>query len=457
MQITETVSEGLKREYRVVVPVADLALQVGERLNELKNRVRLNGFRPGKVPVDHLKRLYGRAVMAEAIEAAVQSANTQIVTDRGFKLASEPKVTMPTEEQQVEAMIAGKADLSYTVELEVVPAISLADFKDIKLEKMVADVSDKEVEEAIERISQENRPFIPKGDGTKAEVGDRLTINFTGKIDGTPFEGGTGEDIAVLIGSGSFIPGFEEQVIGMAPGDTRTVTAAFPVNYTNQHLAGKEAEFAVEAKALDTPGEASVDDEFAKTLGMESLDKLKEAVRERLKREHETVSRQRMKRALLDELDKRHKFDPPPSMVEEEFDNVWKTVQEDLQSRQRTFEDEGTTEEAARKEYREIAERRVRLGLVIAEIGEKNNITVTDEELTRTVVERSRQFPGQEQTVFDFYRNNPNAVASLRAPIFEDKVVDFLFELANVTEKSVPSEELMRLDDEDEEAPPAAG
>ncbi len=456
MQITETASEGLKREYRVVVPVADLEAQVGERLNELKNRVRLNGFRPGKVPVDHLRRLYGRAVMAEAIEAAVQAANTQIISDRGFKLASEPKVTMPTEQQQVEEMIAGKADLSYTVELEVVPTIGLADFKDIKLEKMVADVTDKEVDDAVERLAQENRPFVAKGEGTKAEVGDRLTINFTGKIDNKPFEGGTGEDIAVLIGSGTFIPGFEEQVIGMAPGETRTVTASFPVNYASQHLAGKEAVFEVEAKGLDTPTEPKVDDDFAKSLGMESLEKLKDAIRGRLKQDHDAVSRQRMKRALLDELDKRHKFDPPPSMVEEEFDNVWKTVQEDLQTRQRTFEDEGTTEEDARKEYRDIAERRVRLGLVIAEIGEKNNITVTDEELTRAVVERSRQFPGQEQTVFDFYRNNPNAVASLRAPIFEDKVVDFLFELASVSEKKVPSEELLRFDDEEEAAPAAA-
>jgi trigger factor len=444
MQVTETVSDGLKREFKVVVPAADLASKVDERLVELKGRVRINGFRPGKVPVSHLKRLYGRAVMAEAIEAAVREANTQIVTDRGFKLVREPEVTMPSEAGAVEQMIEGKADLSYTVAIEIMPPIDLADFKGIQLERLTAEVTDAEVDEAIKRIAEQSRPFARKGEGARVESGDRVTIDFSGKVGGVPFEGGTGGDVGILIGSGTFIPGFEEQLIGSAAGEQRTVHVTFPQTYPAAHLAGKNAEFEVTVKAVEAPQAVTVDDEFAKSLGLESLAKLSEMVRERLAREHAMVSRQRMKRKLLDELDARHKFTPPPSLVEDEFTNVWKTIIDDLNAQKRTFEDEGTTEQKAREEYRTIADRRVRLGLVIAEIGERNNIKVTDEELSRAVVDRARQVPGREQEVWDFYRNNPDALASLRAPIFEDKVVDFIFELAQIGERKVSREELYK-------------
>jgi trigger factor len=449
MQVTETISDGLKREFKVVVPATDLVSKADVRLEELKGQVRLNGFRPGKVPVSHLKRLYGRAVMAETIEAAMREANAQIVTERGFKLVREPQVTMPTEEGAVEQVIEGKSDLAYTVAIEIVPPIELADFKGIQLEKPVAEVTDAEVDEAIGRIAEQSRPYKDKGEGAKAENGDRVVIDFTGRIDGTPFEGGTGGDVAVLLGSGSFIPGFEDQLIGIAAGEQRTVTVTFPSNYSAENLAGKTAEFDVTAKALEAAQEVSVNDEFAKSLGMDSLDKLKEMVKERLAREHVAVSRQRMKRKLLDHLDALHKFTPPPSLVEDEFANVWQTLQDDLKAQAKTFEDEGTTEEKAREEYRGIADRRVRLGLVIAEIGERNNIKVTDEEISRAVMERARQLPGREQEVWEFYRKNPEAVATLRAPIFEDKVVDFVFELAKVTERNVTREELYK-DEEDE-------
>jgi trigger factor len=251
----------------------------------------------------------------------------------------------------------------------------------------------------------------------------------------------------VHLGSGTFIPGFEDQLVGVAAGGKRTVNVTFPQVYPAAHLAGKNAEFDVTVKAIEAPQAVTVDDEFAKSLGLESLAKLREMVKERLTREHAGMSRQRVKRKLLDELDARHKFEPPPSLVEDEFNNVWKTVLDDLQSRKRTFEDEGTTEEKAKEEYRGIAERRVRLGLVIAEIGERNNIKVTDEEISRAVMERARQVPGREQEVWNFYRNNPDALASLRAPIFEDKVIDFILELASITEKTVTREELYK-DDE---------
>jgi len=446
MQVTETTNQGLKREYRVVVTAADLGEKVDKYLDDLKGRVRLNGFRPGKVPVAHLKRLYGRAAMAEVIETAVRDANAKIVSDHNLKLAAQPKVNLPEEQDAIEGVINGQADLDYTVAIEIVPPITLTDFKTMALEKPVTKVSEEQVNEALGRIVDQNKPYGPKAEGAKAEQGDQVTINFTGTLDGKPFEGGTGEDIVVQLGAGGFIPGFEEQLVGIGVGDNRNVTVTFPTNYLNAELAGREALFDVTAKALATPGTVTLDDEFAKSVGLESLAKLKEAINERIERENAAVSRRKVKRALLDELDKRHKFETPETLVEEEFESVWQAVTGDLKQQNRTFEDEETTEEKAREEYRAIAERRVRLGLVIAEIGDKNNITVTDDEISRAVVERARQLPGREQEVWDYYRKNPNALASLRAPIFEDKVVDFILELATVTENPVSLEELNKDD-----------
>jgi trigger factor len=447
MQVTETLNEGLRREFRVVVPAAELDAKVTARLGELKDRVRINGFRPGKVPVQHLRRVYGRAVMAEAIEEAVQEVNAKIVSDHGFKLAGQPKVTLPEQETEVKDVVAGKSDLSYSIALEILPKIELADFKGIKLEKLVTEVTDQELDEGITRIADANRPYVARAEGAGAENNDRVVVSFKGTIDGQPFDGGAADDVAVVLGSKGFLPGFEEQLIGIATGETRTITVTFPADYPSDALKGKTAQFEVTAKTIEVPNDAVIDDEFAKSLGMESLAKLKEAVKDRIVREHSTVTRRRLKRSLLDELDQRHKFDLPPSMAEEEFNNVWKTIQDDLQAQGRTFADEGTSEDAAKAEYRAIAERRVRLGLVLSEIGERNGITVTDEEVGRAVAERARQFPGQEQRVWELYRNNPSALAGIRAPIFEEKVVDFLIELAHVTEKAVSREELYKEDE----------
>jgi len=444
MQVTETATDGLKREYRVVVPASDLAAKVSEKLDELKGRVQLRGFRPGKVPVAHLKRIYGKSAMAEVIEATVREANSKIVTDNGYKLATEPKVV--PDEGAVEGVLEGTSDLAYKVEIEIVPPIELADFKQIKLERQVADVTDAEVDEAVQKIGEQNRPFVGKIEG--AEKGDRATVSFQGTMDGQPFEGGAGEGVPILLGSGQFIPGFEDNLIGIKAGESRTFDLKFPDTYPAPNLAGKNVAFNVTASTVEAPGEIKLDDEFAKTLGLESLEKLREGVKDRLQREHTATSRQKLKRELLDQLDERHKFEPPPSLVEQEFNNVWSSIEGDLKAQNRTFEDEGTTEEKARAEYRGISERRVRLGLVIAEIGEKNNIKVTDDQLTAAVVERARQLPGQEQQVWEYYRNNPGALASLRAPIFEEKVVDFLLELASITDKQVSREELFKEDAE---------
>ncbi len=446
MQVTETAAAGLKREYRVVVPLTELAEKVSERLDELKGRVQLRGFRPGKVPAAHLKRLYGKSAMAEVVEATVREANSKIVTDHNLKLATEPKVVLPTEEGAIEGVIDGKTDLSYTVEMEIVPPITLADFKTIKVERLTAPVEDAEVDQAVQTIADQNKPFAAK-DGA-AENGDRVTMSFVGTMDGQPFDGGSAEDAPILLGSGQFIPGFEDQIIGAKAGESRTVNVKFPENYQAAAVAGKDASFAVTVKAVEAPGTVTLDDDFAKTLGLESIAKLREVVRERIEREHAGASRQKVKRALLDALDAKHKFDPPPTLVEEEFNSVWTTVENDLKQQGRTFADEGTTEEKAREEYRGIAERRVRLGLVIAEIGEKNDIKVSEDQLTQAVVAQARMMPGQEQKIWDYYRNNPGALAALRAPIFEDKVVDFLLELADVTDKQVSREELFKEDEE---------
>ena len=454
MEITETLSDGLKREFQIQVPAADLEARLTERLGELKDRVQLRGFRPGKVPMAHLRKIYGKAVMAETIEALIRELNAKVVTDHGLKLAMEPKVTIPNEETEVEKVIGGQSDLAYTLAVEVLPKIELADFKGIKLERPVAEVTDAQVGEALDRIAEQNRPFAARGEGGKVEKGDRVVVDFTGTLEGVPFEGGTGGDVGVNVGSGTFIPGFEDQLIGMAAGETRQVKVTFPSNYTNAQLAGKDAEFKVTAKTVEAPTAVTVDDAFAKQLGLDSLDKLKEAVKARVQQEHAGLSRQRVKRQLLDKLDEMHKFALPPTLAEEEFKNVWNAVDSDLKAQGRSFEDEGTTEEKAREEYRGIAERRVRLGLVLAEIGERNKIAVTDEEITRAIVERARQVPGREQEVWEFYQKNPGALASIRAPIFEEKVVDFLLELATVSEKQVSREELLK-DDEDEKS--AAG
>ena len=452
MQVTESLSDGLKRVFDVTVSAADLEARLTERLGELKDRVRLNGFRPGKVPVAHLKKLYGRAVMAETIEAVIQETNAKIVDERGLKLAMEPRVTMPEEKQAVESVLEGKSDLAYQVALEVLPKIELADFSHIKLERLVADVTEPEMDAALERLAVDNRPYNPKGEGAKVETGDRATINFVGRIDGQPFEGGSGENVPVDVGSATFLPGFEDQMIGMAVDETRLITVTFPATYGNQQLAGKEAAFEVTVKAIDVPGTVAIDDAFAVALGQASLAALRETLKGRIQQDHAARSRQKLKRKLLDELDAAHKFPAPPTLVEEEFKNVWTVVENDLKSQGRTFADEGTTEEKAREEYRAIAERRVRLGLVLAEIGDRNKITVNENELNRALVERMRQFPGREQEIWDFYRKNANALASVRAPIFEEKVVDFIIELAQVTDKQVDREELYK---EDEDLAPA--
>jgi trigger factor len=451
MQVTQTLSEGLKREFRITVPAADLEGRVSGRLSDLQGKVQIKGFRPGKVPAAHLKRLYGRSVFGEVLQEVMTEANQKIVEENKIKLAGQPKVKLPEQESEIEGVVNGKADLDYNVEVEVLPEITVGDLKAIKIERQTAEIDDAQVDETLQRIAEQNATYAAK-DGA-AETGDQVTIDFVGSIDGTPFDGGAGQDHPLVLGSGQFIPGFEDQLIGVAKGDEKTVTVSFPEDYRATDLAGKDASFAVTVKEVSSASDAVVDDELAKKLGMESLDKVKEAVREQLSTGHKQASRQKLKRSLLDALDATHSFDLPPSLVEQEFAGIWQQVEREL-AQGGDAAKEGKSEDELKAEYRTIAERRVRLGLLLAEIGEKADIQVTNDEVTRAVVERARQFPGQEQQVWEYYQKTPEALAELRAPIFEEKVVDYIVELADVTEKTVTREELFA-DAESDETPAA--
>ncbi|MDQ0393113.1 trigger factor [Labrys monachus] len=449
MQVTQTLADGLKREFKVVVPAAEIASRADAQLEDMRGKVRVNGFRPGKVPVAHLRRLYGRSVVADVVNDYVGEANRKIVDENQIKLAMEPKLDFGAGEEGVAQVLEGKADLAWTVAVEVLPTFEVGDVSGIKIERPVVEVTDADIQERLENLARRNVSYTDKEAGAKAEKFDRVIVDFTGKIDGEPFEGGTGTDISVDIGSNTFIPGFEDQLIGVAAGEEKTVEVKFPVNYLSETLAGKDAVFDVSVKAVQAPSELVADDELAKSVGLESLDKLKEVIKGTVEREYANVARSKVKRQLLDALDAKYTFDLPPTLFQQEFDNVWQQVEREMQQTGRTFEDEKTTEEEAREEYRKIAARRVRLGLVLAEIGESNKIVVSDDETTRAMVERARQFPGQERQVWEFYTKNQGAIAELRAPIFEDKVVDHILSLAEVTDKPVSKEELFKEEDEE--------
>ena len=451
MQVTETLSDGLKRAYKVVLPMQDLAKRLEDELDNMKDKVRINGFRPGKVPPAHLRKLYGKQVMGDVLQNAVNEANRKIVEDHSLRLANEPTIDIDGGDEGVKKAMEATGDLAFTVKLEVLPKFEVGSFDDVALERPVAAVDEAEVDQALERMASQSRPFSPK-EGAAA-TGDKLTIDFVGKIDGVEFEGGKGEGLDLVLGSGQFIPGFEDQLVGASAGESRVVNVKFPEQYQAAHLAGKDASFDVTVQAVAAPGELVIDDEFAKSYGMESLDKLKDAIRSTMQRELDQVSRAKLKRALLDALDARYSFELPETLVEQEFNTIWQRVQEEQQQSGKTFADENTTEEAARAEYRGIAERRVRLGLLMAEVGEQEKVQVTDDELSAAIVEQARQYPGQEKMVWDFYQKNPQAVAQIRAPLYEEKVVDIIVSKAKVTDKTVSKDELLKEDEA--EAPKA--
>ena len=445
MQVTETVNEGLRREIEVTVPREDLARKLDERLADLKGKVRLNGFRPGKVPVGHLRKLYGKSAMAEIVQETIDAQATSVLAERGEKAAQRPQIEMTEDEAEAERVLSGAEDFSFKIQYEVIPAFEVGDLTDIKIERPVVEVSDEEVSEQIERIAESARTYETK-DGPAADK-DRVTFDYLGKVDGEPFEGGKDEGANLVLGSGQFIPGFEEQMVGLNAGDEKAITVTFPEDYGAEALAGKEATFDVKVHEVAKPADLAIDDALAEKLGVESLERLTEIVREQIESQYGVQTRQKVKRQLLDKLDERFDFALPGKMVDQEFDNIWHQITHDLEHAGKTFEDEETSEEEARTEYKRLAERRVRLGLVLSQIGEKAEIGVTEEELQRAVYDQVRQHPGQEQQIYDFFRQNPDAVANLRAPIFEEKVVDHLLSEVDVEDRVVTKDELMK-DDE---------
>jgi trigger factor len=443
MQITETNNEGLKRTLKVVVEADELGRRFTERLDEIKDRVQLKGFRKGKVPVPHLKKMFGRSLMAEILEEAVKETTNKALADRNERPAMQPSINLPEDKAEIERVLAGEADLAYSVTFEVLPKIEVADLSSLKLERLVADVEPEAIEKAMGELAERATTWTPE-EGRAAASGDRLTVDFVGRIGGEAFEGGKAEDAQIVLGQGSFIPGFEEGLEGAKAGEERSVVATFPEDYTVEELAGKEATFAVTVKEVAVPTKRAIDDEFAKLFGMESLEKLREAIAAQIQGEYNSASRMKLKRELLDQLNAVHSFELPPTLVESEFEGLWHQFNENLKQSGKTLEDEGKTEDEARADYRRLAERRVRLGLVIGEIADANKIEITQDEMRRALIEQARRFPGHEKAVYEYYEKTPGALGELRAPIFEDKVVDFILEKVEPVEKKVSKEELFK-------------
>ncbi len=441
MQITETVNDHLRREFRITVEARDLDAKLLSRLEGMKDQVQLKGFRPGKVPVAHLRKTFGKSMMGEIVQEAVAEFSQKAVDDRSLRPAMSPQIQLVS---KVEEVIAGAEDLVFTMGVDLMPDFKLVDPSSIALTRPITDVADEDIEQSLKRLAAQQRTFEPKGDDAQAQDGDQLLIDFTGKIDGIPFDGGTAENAELVIGSGSFIPGFEEQLKGSKAGDAKVVAVTFPADYPSANLAGKYADFDVSVKEVRRGVEAEVDETLATKLGLDSLDKLREAARMQLTNQFGQASRAHLKRALLDALDGSHSFDLPTGMVEAEFKQIWTQVEQDIKAGNLADEDKTKSEDDLKKEFRSIAERRVRLGLVLSEFGRVNNVMVTQEELSRAVMMQARQYPGQEQRIVEIYRNNPDALAQLRAPLFEDKVVDFLCGQVKITDKQVSRDDLFK-------------
>ncbi|MFN4287805.1 MAG: trigger factor [Brevundimonas sp.] len=446
MQVVEKSNEGLSRVLSVTIPATDLKSRLDARIQEVAPQMRLKGFRPGKVPASHVRKVFGRDLMGEIVNDAVNETSQKALEDAKLRPAAPAELNLTSDMDRV---ITGEADLAYEMSLEVMPEFEAIDPATITLERPTYEASDADVEEALKEIASQVTSYEDKGGkAPKAADGDQLTIDFVGKIDGEAFEGGSATDASLVIGSNRFIPGFEEQLVGAKAGEDKTIEVTFPEDYGAAHLAGKKATFDVSVKAVKSPVDTAMDDELAKRVGLESLDKLKELLRDNLNQQYARASRFKLKRALLDVLDEKHSFDLPPKMVEAEFDGIWTQVQADKDAGRLPEEDAKKSEKALREEYRKIAERRVRLGLVLAEIGRANDVVVTDQELSQAIMAEARNYPGQEREVLDFYRQNPNAAASMRAPIYEEKVCDLIFDKAKVTDKAISKDELLAEDEE---------
>lgn len=446
MQVQEVAAEGLKREFKVTVAASEIDEQVDVRIKKMSKTAKMAGFRPGKVPVKILKKQYGRSVMGEVLEKAVEDGSKQAIDENNLKPALRPKIEVTSFDQG--------QDLEFKIDLEVLPDVPEVDLKAIELVRPVAPVEESRIDETINRLAQGQKSYKPIEEARPAANDDQVVIDFTGSVDGEEFEGGKAEDFELVLGAGTMIPGFEDGIAGMNAGDEQVIDVTFPEPYGNADLAGKAAKFAIKLKEIRAGDAVAIDDEFAKTVGAESVEDLTTKVRERFEGEHKSMSRARVKRALLDVLAERYVFDVPKGMVDLEFEAIWKQLEAEMERTGQKFGDEsGQTEEEARTEYGAIAERRVRLGLILSDVGTKNEVTVEAQELQAEMINQARRHPGQEKEVFDYFKNTQGALEQLRAPLFEDKVVDFILELAQIKDEEVSLDELMRdPDDEETEA-----
>ena len=446
MQVVQNTTEGLSRVITVTVPAAELTAKLETRLAEMAPKMNLKGFRPGKVPVAHVKKTFGRDIMGEIVNDTINQSSQAALEEINVRPAAPADMKLTSDMDKV---LAGSDDLAYEMSLEVMPDFTPVDPKTLKLERPVYEASDEDLDEALKELASQAKTYEDKkGKTVKAAEGDQLTIDFLGKLDGEPFEGGTAEDADLVIGSNRFIPGFEEQLKGAKVGDEKTIEVTFPEDYQAKNLAGKLATFDIKVKAIKAEAESKIDDEFATRIGLESLDKLKDLLRQNLNQQYVGAARFKLKRALLDALDGSHSFELPPKMVEAEFDGIWQQVEADKAAGNLPEDDAKKSDDDLKAEYKKIAERRVRLGLVLAEIGRANNVGVTDQELNNAIMQEARNYPGQERMVLDFYRQSPPAAAQMRAPIYEEKVVDLIFGLAEVTDKPISKEELLKDEDE---------
>jgi trigger factor len=445
MQIVEKSGEGLSRVFGVTVPASELATRLDARIAEVAPQMNVKGFRPGKVPTAHVRRLYGKALMGEVVEQALNETTQKVLEENKLRPAGQPELNPSSDMDKV---IAGGEDLAFELAVEVMPEFEPIDPASIELVKPVYKVGDEEVQEALDELAKQARTYEPRtGKSLKAKDGDQLLIDFVGAIDGVEFAGGKAEGAELVLGSGQFIPGFEDQLVGAKPGDDVVVKVKFPENYQAAELAGKDAEFATKVHEVRAPVDGKADDELAKRLGLSDLAALTDLLRSNLSGRYENSSRFKLKRALLDVLDSKHDFPLPPRMVEAEFAGIWQQVEADKARDGLPPEDAEKSEDQLKAEYRKIAERRVRLGLVLAEIGRKNDVVVTDQELTDAIMREARQYGAQAQQVFDMYRQRADLQAALRAPIYEDKVVDLIFGKAKIEDKEVSKDELLEEDD----------
>jgi len=447
MQVVETKNEGLLREYAITLLASEIEEKVDFRIEDIRKTANIPGFRPGKVPTALLKQRYGKSVMGEVLEQAVSESSRQAIEDNTLRPAMQPNIEITKFEEG--------EDLEYTMAVEIMPEIQPMDFSKIEVERLVCKADEKEVDETIDRLAQQYRNSEPIKRARKSKKGDVLVIDFKGMIDGEAFDGGSAEDHHLELGSNQFIPGFEDKLIGTKAGESHSVPVTFPEEYGAETLAGKDAVFDVEIKEIREMVDTVVDDEFAKTLGQESLEELRKSITERLEQDYVSLSRERLKRELLDILENEHEFEVPPGMVDAEFDSIWNQYEETRKQQgaegAEDAEDEGKSDDELKEDYRKISLRRVQLGLLLTEVGNSNKVEVSAEEVNRGLMTEAQKYPGREKEFIEMYRNNPEAMATMRAPIFEEKVVDFILELANVTEREVGIDELMQIPNADDD------